>query len=633
MLDYIRANAQSWGIKVAFGVIILVFVFWGIGRMHSTPPTVAAIVNDEAIHAQDLARELQRMEESLRSNYPNITSDQLRSLNLQEQAEQMLIAGALLRQEAKRTGFSVSSLELRKAVEKNPIFLNEKGEFDPKTYLRILELQRTTPGSYEGRMRQELLVQKLHAAITASVEVSEAEARMIFDFSQERRQVSYLLFPFEDYLGNVTPGEDEVRAEYESNRAAFTLPAAGDVDYVLVTAKRLAKPDSVADEEAAAWYERNQAAAEQPERMRLRHILLRLPEDASESDVQKARQALEAAAAKLKKGADFAALAKQQSQDPGSAPDGGDLGWVQRGQTAPDFETAALALKPGQLSEPVRTQFGLHLIKMDAYEAQRTRSFDEMRAEIRILLAEQKAAEHLRDVLDSLIEANIIGAPMDKAAKAAGLEVQNTGPSTGAELQAKLGVDAKGAATLLAAPAGSSPDTPLEAKTPEGAGFIVAKIRTAIPEKIRELAEVKEEIQASLTRKKARELALAAAEQVRRDMGDGQAPAALAARVKQAEPTGRMDPVADLGADAQLRKAVFNAQTGVWIDKAFAVEQGAVLLRLDICLAPQEDSWKSIAVSFMESLNKTRKEESFQNFVNLLASKAKIERRQVNFRE
>ena len=633
MLDYIRNNAQSWGIKAAFGIIILVFVFWGIGRMYDTPPTVAAVVNDETIHAHDLAREMQRLEESIRANYPNVTSEQLRSLNLQQQAEQSLIAGALLRQEAKRAGFSVTPLELRKVIEKNPAFRNEKGEFDPQAYLRMLDLQRTAPSTYEGRIRQELLTQKLYNAITAPVVVSEAEARMIFHFSQERRQVSYLLFPSADYLGKVTLGEDEVRAEYESNRAAFTLPAASDVDYVLVTAKGLAKPDSVSGEEAAAWYDRNQTAAVQPERMHLRHILLRLPNDAPENDVQKARQELEAAAAKLNKGADFAALATQQSQDPGSAPQGGDLGWVQRGQTVPDFEKAALALKPGQISGPVRTEFGLHLIKMEAYEEQRTRSLDEMRVDIRALLAEQKAAEHLRDVLDALIEANIIGTPLDQAAKAHGLEVRNTGPSTGPELQAKLGVDAKGAATLLAVPAGSSPDTPLETKTPEGVGFIVAKIRAAIPEKVRDLAEVKEEIVSGLTRKKARDLALAAAEQTRRDMGDGQLPAALAAHVKQSAPLGRMEPVGDLGADAQMSKAIFSAQTGVWLDTPFAVEQGAALLRLDMCIAPQEDSWQSVAARFMDSLNQSRKEESFQNFVNLLASKAKIERKRVNFRE
>ena len=633
MLDYIRANAQSWGIKAAFGIIILVFVFWGIGRMYGTPPTIAAIVNDEAIHAQELAREMQRIEENFRINYPNITSEQLRSLNLQQQAEQSLIAGALLRQEASRTGFSISPLELRKAIEKNPLFHNEKGEFDPKTYLRVLELQRTTPGSYEGRMRQELLMQKLYAAITAPVEVCEAEARMIFNFSQERRQISYLLFPFEDYLGKSAPGEDEIRAEYESNRAAFILPAASDVDYVLVTARRLAKPDSVGDEEISAWYGRNQAAAEQPERMHLRHVLLRLPEDAPESEVQKSRQELEAAAAKLKKGADFAALARQISQDPGSAEDGGDLGWIQRGQTVPDFEKAALALRPGQISEPVRTQFGLHLIKMEAYQEQRTRSLDEMRAEIRTLLAEQRAAELMRDVLDALLEAAIIGTPLDKAAKAQGLEVQNTGPSTSAELQVRLGVDAKGAATLLAVSVGASPDVPLEVKTPEGAGFIVAQIRAAIPEKLRDLAEVRGEIQADLTRKNARVRALAAAEQIRRDMGDGQIPAELAARVKQSAPVGRTEPVADLGAEAQLIKAVFSAPLGVWLDKAFAVEQGAVFLRLDKCIAPQEESWLSVAAPFRDSLSKSRKEESFQNFVNLLASRAKIERKQVNFRE
>jgi len=633
MLEYIRNNAQSWGIKAAFGIIILVFIFWGIGRMHDTHPTVAAIVNDETIHAQELAREMQRLEESIRSNYPNVTSEQLRSLNLQQQAEQSLIAGALLRQEAKRAGFSVTPLELRKVIEKNPAFRNEKGEFDPQAYLRVLDLQRTSPSTYEGRIRQELLIQKLYTAITAPVAVSEAEARMIFSFSQERRQVSYLLFPSAEYFDKVAPGEDEVRAEYESNRAAFTLPAASDVDYVLVTAKGLAKPDSVSDEEVAAWYERNQTAALQQERMHLRHILLRLPEDAPENELQKARQELEAAAAKLKKGADFAELAKERSQDPGSAPKGGDLGWVQRGQLVPDFEKAALALKPGQISEPVRTEFGLHLIKMEAYEEQRTRLLDEMRVEIRVLLAEQKSAEHLRDVLDALIEANIIGTPLDKAAKAHGLEVRNTGPSTAAELQAKLGVDAKGAATLLAVPAGSSPDTPLEAKTPEGVGFIVANIRAAMPEKMRDPAEVNEEIVAGLTRKKARDMALAAAAQTRRDMGDGQLPDALAARVKQSAPLGRMEPVGDLGADAQASKAIFSAQTGVWMDTVFAVEQGAALLRLDNRVAPQEDSWQSVAAAFTDSLNHSRKEESFQNFVNLLGSKARIERKRVNFRE
>jgi len=203
MLDYIRTNTQSWGVKAAFGIIILVFVFWGIGSMHSTPPTVAAIVNSETIHAQDLAREMQRIEEAIRANYPTITSEQLRTLNLQQQAEQTLIVGALLRQEAKRTGFSVSPLELRKVIEKNPAFHNETGQFDPKTYLRILELQHTTPGSYEGRISQELLVQKLYNAVTTPVEVSEAEARMIFHFSQKQRQVSYLLFTSRDYLDNI----------------------------------------------------------------------------------------------------------------------------------------------------------------------------------------------------------------------------------------------------------------------------------------------------------------------------------------------------------------------------------------------------------------------------------------------
>ncbi len=630
MLDYIRGNAQSWGVKIAFGIIILVFVFWGVGRMQDSRATVVATVNGEGILAQDLYREMQRMEENIRASYPNVTSEQIRSLNLQGQAEQSLIVSTLLRQEAKRTGFVVTPLDLRRVIEKNPAFQNEKGEFDSAAYLRVLDLQRIPPGQYESNLRRTLLQQKFYDAVTAASEITEIEARALFDFAQEKRQISYLLFPLDTYLKKVTVGEDEIRAAYESGRASFTVPATCDVDYVLLSPESLAKPDAVKEEEIKAWYEKNTSAALQPERLHLRHILLRLAPDAPESETQKAQKELTDIATKIKKGENFEALAKRYSQDPGTASKGGDLGWVQHGDTVPEFEKAAGALKPGQLSEPVRTEFGLHLIKLEGRETERTRSLDEMRPEIRALLARRTASELLRDVLDHLVEANIIGTPLDQAAKAQGLEVRNTGPSDAAALQTTLGVDAKGAAALLAAPAGTGLDSPLEVTRPDGSGFIVARIRAATPEKLRDFAEVKDEIVAGLTRKHAAALALADAEKVRREIVDGQLPAAERGRVVQAAPVGRMEPVADLGPNADMERAVFGAAGGTWLEGAFSVDKGAVLLHLDKCMPPRDESWRAVSEPFMASLAQNRREQSFQSFVNLLAEKARIERKKID---
>lgn len=630
MLDYIRGNAQSWGVKLAFLIIILVFVFWGVGRMHDTgQATAVAQVNGENIPVQDLFHEMQRLEENIRMAYPNLNSEQVRALNLQAQAEQMLIFSTLLRQEAGRTGFAVTPLELRRTIEKNPAFHNAKGEFDPQTYLRVLEVQRTTPGAYESRVSRDLLQQKFYAVVAAPFETSEKEARALFDFAKEQRQVSYLIFPFAEYSQQVFPGEDEVRAEYESNRAAFAVPASCDAEYVPVSPKSLARPDTVKEEEIAAWYERNKASAVQPERLHLRHILLTLAPDAPEADVKKAQNRLAAAAAKIQKGEAFAAVAAQLSQDPGSASKGGDLGWIRQGETVPAFEQAAWALENDRISEPVRTDFGLHLIKLETREAERTRSLDEMRTEIRSVLAEQKAAEHLRDVLDQLVEANIVGTPLERIAATLNLEVRRTGLSTDTELQNKLGVDAKGAAALLKAPVGTGPDTPLEVKGPDGTGFIVARINAATPEKTRELAEVKNIIIEGLKEKKARALAHEAAERIRKDM-DAELPPALRGRLLQASPVGRAEPVAELGRNTELEQAVFSAQTGAWLGKAFNVDKGAVLLRLDACIPPGEESWNAVSDAFMNSLAGTRKEESFQIFARLLAEKSRIERNNIN---
>lgn len=625
MLEYIRSNAQSWGVKAAFAVIILVFVFWGVGNMGDSGASgVVAKVNGRPILQQDFGMAYRNAEENIRLRNPAITADQLKQMQIGQQVLQQMIIETLLQEEATRVGIVVTPLELRRAIERIPVFHNAQGKFDPEAYQRILASQRTTPGRFEEDQRKALLDKKLRDQVTAGSYVLPAEARALYDFSREQRVVEYVFFPATDYAGQ-NPADDSVKAYYEANRAAFMVPAKVKVEYIEASPAALVDPTGVSADAVKEYYEKNTSAYSSPERVDVSHILLRLAEDAPAAEVEKAKARLEALLAELKKGADFAELARKNSEDTMSAPNGGQVGMVARGDTVPPFEEAAFALKDGEVSAPVRTSFGLHLVKLNKREAASVKPMAEVEGDIRKQIATLQGMEHVREVLDNLIEGNILGKPLTELAKAHNLQARTTELLSAPELRSQLGLTEKSAATLMATPAKAPVDTALEAAQD---AFVVARVVEAVPASTQDFTVVREEISQKLRAENAQKAALEAAAKLRKEMGDT-LPAALQGKVKSTAAFGRGDLVPGLGQHPELSPAIFSATVGQWMPSAFPVvgleANGAVLVRVQKVVQTSDEEWKTIEPMLAGTLENGRKNEVYRMFLLSLGQRAKVE--------
>ena len=408
MLDLIRANAQSWGVKIAFGIIILVFVFWGVGGLTGGPSTVILTVNGDPITIQEFQRKYEQLEQQVRAQYPDLDAAGLKAMQLKQQLIQNLILENLITQEAERVGIVVTPVELRKLIESFPAFHNEEGKFDPDAYVRMIKAQRNTPGNFEAELRNNMLMNKLRADVTAGAFVPEAEVRDLFRYEGERRILEYVFYPLEDYTSKVAIDDAQIKDYYEANQTAFTVPPQADVEYLLIGAEALAAAQNVSDAAVSEYYEKNAAQFATPEMVRARHILILSDAKASAEDQAKAKAKIEEIAQRIKAGEDFGTVAKEVSEDPGSAPQGGELGWFAHGQMVPEFDKASFALNPGELSEPVKTQFGWHLIQLEEKKAAGQKPLDEVKEQIRTRLAQDEASGKVQEALEQ-VQLAVIG--------------------------------------------------------------------------------------------------------------------------------------------------------------------------------------------------------------------------------
>ncbi len=628
MLDYIRSNAQSFGVKVAFGVIILVFVFWGVGSFNDRDSiNVVAMVNGDPILAQQFEQAYRNAEESVLRNNPGITREQLKARHLGREVLRDLIQQTLLTQEAARAGIGVTPLELRRAVGEIKAFQDAQGRFDPEAYTRVLAAQRISPAQYEKDMSDQLLREKIFTLITAPAWVDPDEAQNRYNFLRERRVVDYIFIPAARFAGDARVTDQEVSAYYDAHKQEFAIPPKVDVAYVSVSPETLVKPESISEAEARKWYEANQNRFEEQEQVKVAHILAPLAEDAPAEAEKKAREQIAKIQAELKSGKDFAVVA-DASNGPNAAGPGGELGWIARGKTVKAFEDAAFALEPGQVSGPVRSPFGLHVIKVEAKKPGGLKPFKDALQEARQGLAQEQGADKLHDVLDSLIEDNILGKPLAESAARFDLKAQQSGLLSQSELERKLGVSSGGAAALMAAVPGAPVDTALEA----GDKYLVARVVKSEPGSIQPLSAVKQAIMARLTAEKALQAALENASARRGELKDGPLSNAQKAslNIKTAPVMDRGGALADFAPDAALSEALFAARPGVWLPTAYAVEgksegPGALLCRVDAVQPPDPQEWNTVRDLMSNGVSRERVDGLYQLFMQNLASRARVE--------
>lgn len=425
MLKFLRSKKQSTIIYVILGAIILVFVFWGMftGGGGGAPDIVAK-VDGKSIKTVDYQKAYRRQLEQYRNLLKGQMSDDvLEQLNLKERTLDSMVNRALIVKDAKRKGIKLTKNDLKSAIQKIPDFQVD-GSFNKERYLSVLQANRMMPNEFEEGYREDMIIQRAQEVVLKDLSVSDEEVKDLFSVENRTVNLNYLTVDAKSFDKTVEVSDEEAEAFLEENKEAFRVPAKIKVAYASLFFKDLVKEAKVPEADIKSYYEENISTFEIPKEVQASHILIRPSKktDDSGNDDGEAQKRAEDILSQLRKGKGFAALAKQYSEDPGSAKKGGELGYFKRGDMVKPFENAAFSLKAGETSDIVKSDFGYHIIKVTDVKEARTLPIEDVMDDILLVLNLEEARELARERMESLQRLFDDDRPIDEIEEAASKE-------------------------------------------------------------------------------------------------------------------------------------------------------------------------------------------------------------------
>lgn len=424
MLQNIRDNSQGWIAKTIIGIIIALMAFTGIEALFTATSNKqnAAEVNGEEVTQNELSQAVDMQRRQLAQQLsqqlgPDFDPSLLDEKRLRDSALKGLIDRKLLLQGAADAKFSFSEASLDQQLLQTPEFQVD-GKFSADRFDQVIRQLGYTRMQFRQMLGQEMLIGQVRAGVAGSAFVTDAQVEAFARLEKQTRDFATLTLPADPAAVKVT--DDEVKAHYDEHAKEFMSPEQVVLEYVELKKSAFFDKVQVKDEDLQAAYQKE--IANLSEQRRAAHILI------EESDETKAKVKLDEIQQRLAKGEDFAKLAKEFSQDPGSANKGGDLGYAGKGVYDPAFEDALYALNKDQVSQPVRTTFGFHLIKLLGVEAPSVPTFaslkDKLTTDLKSQQVEQKFVEVTKQLEDSAFESSDLAQP----AQELGLKVQTTAP-------------------------------------------------------------------------------------------------------------------------------------------------------------------------------------------------------------
>jgi len=429
MLQTIRDRMSGpivWGI---IGFLVLLFAVWGIGVQSfiggGGDPTVAKVGDIKITQAQYQAAYDRAYQQLVQMMGDKFSPDKIDMPRFRQRVLDQMIRTTLQDQYAKRAGYATSDQALYDYLATIPQF-QDQGHFSASTYRKTLADNGMTPEQFENQVRDSLRVDQLRNMVLDTATIVPKQAQIAWTVSHQSRDFTSVVFDPSSFAKDVTVTDAEVQARYQRDKAKYVAPLKVKLAYVELNQDQLAPATPPSRDVLKAIYDaQKNSRFTVPEERKAQHILIPFG-----SDPQAAHKKIEQIAAQLKAGANFAKLAEKDSQDPGSKNKGGDLGWVKPGMMDPAFEKALFALaKPGDISPPVKTKFGWHLIKLDEVRAGRTLPFDDAQVQKQLLdtFNSKESAKRFKDDADKLSELAFENtASLDPVAKALGLQVQTT---------------------------------------------------------------------------------------------------------------------------------------------------------------------------------------------------------------
>jgi peptidyl-prolyl cis-trans isomerase D len=399
MFDLFRSREKNTRIVlgVLLGLVALSMMVYlvpgGLGGSDgATGENVVASVDGAKITTTDVQRSIQNitrgqtLPKGLLAMYlPNIVNE--------------LVESKAMAYKARQLGLTVSDQELADTLQ-SEFAPQMGGKFDMDLYKNFLSQQGLTPAQFEQQQRDTMLAQRLEALERQSLVVSDADARAEYQRKNLKVGLQYIAFDGKDFLSKVNHDPAAVKAYFDRNRSEFKIPEKRDVGLIVGSTAAFLQNAQVSDGELQKEYQENIDSYRTPERVRVRHILIKTQGKPKE-DAPKLKAKAEDLLKQIKAGGDFADLAKKNSEDPGSAVKGGELGFITRGQTVPNFEKTAFALKPGETSGVVETEYGYHILQVEEKQDAHTESFEEARPQLFAEAQKQQGTEALSRAVEA----------------------------------------------------------------------------------------------------------------------------------------------------------------------------------------------------------------------------------------
>ena len=625
MLQFMRQRASSWMIKAILSIIVLAFIFMGVGNFGDREEVPAAVVNGEAISATQFQDRYFLLLDNARRQLGNQLNDEiLKMMDLKGQAMEQLISETLLLQKADELGFKISDRELSDHIRRLPFF-HQDGQFNKALYNNVLQRNRLTPEMFEQLQRRELLTQKVRGLIEDGVKVSDDEIRRWYDWQNAEVKIKATVFNPDDFV-QVTASDEALAQYFEENREQYTTQEKTQITYIVFDPDDFVSEVAVTDDEIRQYYDDNRETYSTEKTVEASHILLRVAADAPETTVA-ARQAEAVKIYDLiNAGRDFADCAREYSEDTASAAKGGALGPFKKQELVAPFAEQAFAMKAGEISRPVRTQFGWHIIRVDKVNEASEKSLAEVRADIEKLLARRQARNLAYDAALEAFDTAVDKSDLDQTAAALGLKSRTTPFFSRTD---KLDGVVDGAALIQQSfdlPEGEISDV-VEA----GGRYYLFRVDKRQAPEVPELKAVKERVTADLTAQLRKEAAREAAEDllatIRQGTAFDEAAAAAKAAVITTDFFERGANVPELDNEPLLTREAFQlGGDNRLADKVLEGKKGYYVIYLEDRRLPVTDTFADEKGEIEKQLLRIKKEEAVTAWISALKTDSEITR-------
>jgi peptidyl-prolyl cis-trans isomerase D len=626
MLDRMRQH-RNW-LKWSLFIVAVAMVIFFIPNFMRNPSGSAAaggavaVVEGREIRGDEFQRTYQAQIQAYRSAYGANMSDQLlRQLGVEQQILQQMVDERAALAEADRLDIRVSDDEVKQRILAIPSFQDNGVFIGEQRYRQILSMQRPpmTPTEFENAVRRSLVVDKLRTSLTEWLSIPDKELEQEYRRRNDKVKLAVVSFPNDSFRPDVSATDAEITSYFDAHKDDFRIPEKRKVRYLLIDIEAIRSKTVVPAADIERAYNDRITEYTTPEQVRASHILLKT-EGKDEAAV---RAQAEEVLKKAKAGADFAALAKQYSQDESSAPNGGDLDYFGRGRMVPEFDAVAFAMEPGQISDLVKTTFGFHIIKLIEKKSGSTRSLEEVRPQLQDQLSLERAQAQASTLANSLRTRVTKASDLDTVAKEQGFSVQESDWFARDEPVLGLGASPELGARTFAMNQGD-----VAGPIQTGRGFVFASLIAKQDAYVPKVDEVKERVRNEVVRNKAKEFGLKKAAEVAAKLKGAadfdKAVQAAGFKAQTTEMITRDSPIPDLGMAAEVTEAAFTLAPGT-VSQPIATDTGSAVIKVleKQQVTPQE--LEANKQKFRDDLLADRRNRFFAAYMTKAKQKMRIE--------